>query len=61
MAVQVSAGCAHMEEALLLLHDGGAPPLAPALQQEILDSLHDLKPQCVLDHLKVTISPFKAV
>lgn len=42
-----------MEEALLLLNDGGAPVLAPALQQEIQESLHDLKPQCVLDHLKV--------
>ena len=42
-----------MEEALLLLNDGGAPLLAPALQQEIQESLHDLKPQCVLDHLKV--------
>ena len=42
-----------MEEALLLLNDGGAPVLAPALQQDIQESLHDLKPQCVLDHLKV--------
>lgn len=50
-----------MEEALLLLHDGGAPPLAPALQQEIRDSLHDLKPQCVLDHLKVAVPPFQTV
>ena len=51
--VQVAAGCARMEEALVLLNDGGAPPLAPALQQEIQDSLQDLQPQCVLDHLKV--------
>ena len=43
-----------MEEALLLLNDGGAPLLAPALQQDIQESLHDLKPQCVLDHLKVS-------
>lgn len=50
---QVSAGCARMEEALLLLSDGGAPPLAPALQHEIRESLQTLKPQCVLDHLKV--------
>ena len=50
---QVAAGCARMEEAMLLLNDGGAPLLAPALQQEIQESLHDLKPQCVLDHLKV--------
>ena len=50
---QVAAGCARMEEALLLLNDGGAPLLAPALQQDIQESLHDLKPQCVLDHLKV--------
>lgn len=51
--LQVSAGCARMEEALVLLNDGGAPPLAPALQQEIHDSLQDLRPQCILDHLKV--------
>ena len=51
--LQVAAGCARMEEAVLLLNDGGAPPLAPALQQDIQESLHDLKPQCVLDHLKV--------
>lgn len=51
--LQVAAGCARMEEALLLLNDGGAPLLAPALQQEIQESLQDLKPQCVLDHLKV--------
>ncbi len=44
-----------MEEALVLLNDGGAPPLAPALQQEIKESLQDLKPQCVLDHLKVNL------
>ncbi|KAL3148377.1 hypothetical protein ABBQ38_013833 [Trebouxia sp. C0009 RCD-2024] len=53
---QVAAGCARMEEALLLLNDGGAPPLAPALQQEIQESLHDLKPQCVLDHLKLPLA-----
>lgn len=40
----------------MLLNDGGAPPLAPALQQEIHDSLQDLRPQCILDHLKVSYS-----
>ncbi|DBB13664.1 TPA: hypothetical protein ACH3X3_000683 [Trebouxia sp. C0006] len=53
---QVSAGCARMEEALMLLNDGGAPPLAPALQQEIHDSLQDLRPQCILDHLKLSLA-----
>ena len=52
---QVSAGCARMEEALVLLSDGGAPPLAPALQEEIQASLQELRPQCILDHLKVSL------
>lgn len=47
-----------MEEALVLLSDGGAPPLAPALQEEIQASLQDLRPQCILDHLKVSLFTF---
>ena len=42
-----------MEEALALLSDGGTPPLAPGLQQEITESLQQLRPQVILDHVKV--------
>lgn len=42
-----------MEEALALLSDGGTPPLAPGLQQEIQESLQQLRPQVNLDHIKV--------
>ena len=42
-----------MEEALALLSDGGTPPLAPGLQQEIQESLQQLRPQVILDHIKV--------
>lgn len=44
-----------MEEALTLLSDGGSPPLAPALQQEIQESLQQLRPQVILDHIKVSL------
>lgn len=43
-----------MEEALVLLSDGGSPPLAPALQEEIQESLPQLRPQVILDHIKVS-------
>ena len=42
-----------MEEALALLSDGGTPSLAPGLQQEITESLQQLQPQVILDHVKV--------
>lgn len=42
-----------MEEALALLSDGGTPPLAPGLQQEITESLQQLRPRVILDHVKV--------
>ena len=42
-----------MEEALALLSDGGTPPLAPGLQHEIQESLQQLRPQVILDHIKV--------
>ncbi len=53
---KVALGCAHLEEALCLLKDAGQPPISPILEQEIQEALVDFKPDCTLEHLKVSLS-----
>lgn len=50
---QVGLGCAHLEEALGLLEEAGFPPGMSKLASEIQEGLRELKPHCVLEHLKV--------
>jgi hypothetical protein len=54
LASQVRVGCARLEEALALLKDAGAPPLAPTLESEIGAALNELRPACVLEQLKAS-------
>lgn len=46
-------GCAHLEEALSLLEEAGMTPGSSKLATEIQKGLQDLKPHCLLEHLKV--------
>lgn len=50
---QVGLGCAHLEEALALLEKAGFVPGMSKLASEIQDGLRELKPHCVIEHLKV--------
>lgn len=45
-----------MQAAKVLLEDGGSPPLAPHLIHDIENYLVDMKPHCVLNHLKVHLT-----
>ena len=53
VGVQIGLGCAHLEEALTLLEDAGFSPGMSKLASEIQEGLRELKPHCVLEHLKV--------
>ena len=50
---QIGLGCAHLEEALTLLEEAGFSPGMSKLASEIQEGLRELKPHCVLEHLKV--------
>eukprot|EP00803_Ostreobium_quekettii_P007509 evm.model.scf_1973.1 EVM.evm.TU.scf_1973.1 scf_1973:18423-26966(+) len=57
---EVSTACARMEEALQYLEEGGNPALAPELANEIQDALEKYVPQCVLDQLRLPLTPENA-
>lgn len=59
MVQRVAVACAHLEEALCVLKDAGQPPLNAGLEQQIRDALADLKPDCTLEHLKVSSCIFQ--
>jgi hypothetical protein len=46
-------GCAHLEEALALLEEAGLAGGMSKLATEIQEGLRQLKPDCLIEHLKV--------
>ena len=53
---QVRLGCAHLEEALALLEEARLSNGSSKLTSEIHEGLRQLKPDCVIEHLKVHLS-----
>jgi len=50
---QIRLGCAHLEEALALLDQAGLTGGMSKLAVEIQEGLRQLKPDCLIEHLKV--------
>ncbi len=55
MGVQIRLGCAHLEEALALLGQAGLTGGMSKLAVEIREGLRQLKPDCLIEHLKVRL------
>ena len=53
-------GCAHLEEALALLEEARLSNGSSKLTSEIQEGLRQLKPDCVIEHLKVGILALNA-